>query len=217
MVTLDLAYLGEPAQGEALPARIDKIGGAINDSRGVVPVADLGDITAEPTDPAPSIARAELLTGLDSDAVELLLAKPVEPLINVQIRHLGGELAEPGGGRDSGCQATPDRGRHAPRSSSYSAAAAKTANMKRPSLVCVLRRHSSVGGPDRLVPSHSTSSAPQRETRSFSPPMTVQLFLDPVLHQVQASKVEAVHDDLQAAHGLPPVEGESEPMSEPCA
>ncbi|MFG1678538.1 hypothetical protein ACGFNP_00085 [Nonomuraea sp. NPDC049269] len=61
-------------------------------------LADLGDITAEPTDPAPSIARAELLTGLDADAVELLLAKPVEPLINVQIRHLGGALAEPGGG-----------------------------------------------------------------------------------------------------------------------
>ncbi|MFE1592925.1 BBE domain-containing protein [Nocardia sp. NPDC058705] len=56
-----------------------------------------GDIAAEPTDPVPSIARSELLTGLDSDAVERLLAKPVEPLINVQIRHLGGALAEPSG------------------------------------------------------------------------------------------------------------------------
>ncbi|MDF2704395.1 MAG: FAD/FMN-containing dehydrogenase [Nonomuraea muscovyensis] len=108
MVTLDLAYLGEAAQGEDLVARIDKIEGAISDSRGVVPVADLGDITAEPTDPAPSIARAELLTGLDADAVELLLAKPVEPLINVQIRHLGGALAEPGGGAGaSGAVAEP--------------------------------------------------------------------------------------------------------------
>jgi hypothetical protein len=108
MVTLDLAYLGEAAQGEDLLARIDKIEGAISDSRGVVPVADLGDIAAEPTDPAPSIARAELLTGLDADAVELLLAKPVEPLINVQIRHLGGALAEPGGGAGaSGAVAEP--------------------------------------------------------------------------------------------------------------
>ncbi|WP_440074089.1 FAD-binding protein [Streptosporangium sp. OZ121] len=108
MVTLDLAYLGEAAQGEDLLARLDKIEGAISDSRGVVPLADLGDITAEPTDPVPSIARAELLTGLDADAVELLLAKPVEPLINVQIRHLGGALAEPGGGAGaSGAVAEP--------------------------------------------------------------------------------------------------------------
>jgi hypothetical protein len=54
------------------------------------------EITAEPTAPALSIARAELLTGLDADALELLLAKPVEPLINVQIRHLGGALARAG-------------------------------------------------------------------------------------------------------------------------
>ncbi|MEU7988741.1 FAD-binding oxidoreductase [Streptosporangium canum] len=108
MVTLDLAYLGESAQGEDLLVRIDKIEGAISDSRGVVPVADLGAIAAEPTDPAPSITRAELLTGLDADAVELLLAKPVQPLINVQIRHLGGALAEPGGGAGaSGAVAEP--------------------------------------------------------------------------------------------------------------
>lgn len=108
MVTLDMAYLGEAAQGEDLLARIDKIGGAISDGRGVVPVADLGDITAEPTDPVPSLARAELLTGLAADAAELLLAKPVEPLINVQIRHLGGALAETGGGAGaSGAVAEP--------------------------------------------------------------------------------------------------------------
>ncbi|MDX6239812.1 MAG: hypothetical protein QOG10_4627 [Kribbellaceae bacterium] len=108
MVTLDLAYLGEAAQGEDLLARLDKIEGPISDSRGVVPVAELGDITAEPTDPAPTITRAELLTGLDTDAVELLLAKPVEPLISMQIRHLGGALSEPGGGAGaSGAVAEP--------------------------------------------------------------------------------------------------------------
>ncbi|GLY86949.1 FAD-binding oxidoreductase [Actinoallomurus iriomotensis] len=108
MVTLDLAYLGEAAQGEDLLVRLDKIEGPISDSRGVVPIADLGAITAEPTDPAPAITRAELLTGLDTDAVELLLAKPVEPLISAQIRHLGGALSEPGGGAGaSGAVAEP--------------------------------------------------------------------------------------------------------------
>ncbi|HEY3683695.1 MAG TPA: FAD-binding oxidoreductase [Streptosporangiaceae bacterium] len=108
MVTLDLAYLGAAAQAEDLLVRIGKIEGAISDSRGVVPVADLGDITAEPTDPVPAISRAELLTGLGTDAVELLLAKPIEPLINVQVRHLGGALAEPGDGAGaSGAVAEP--------------------------------------------------------------------------------------------------------------
>ncbi|MFC4912000.1 FAD-binding oxidoreductase [Actinomadura gamaensis] len=97
MVTLDLAYLGEAARAADLLARIGKIDGAVSDSRGVVPIADLGTITAEPVDPVPSLAHAELLTGLDADAVELLLAKPVEPLINIQIRHLGGALADPDG------------------------------------------------------------------------------------------------------------------------
>ncbi|MFC5184883.1 FAD-binding oxidoreductase [Actinomadura harenae] len=108
VVTLDLVYLGEAADGEDLLRRIDKIEDAISDSRGVVSVADLGTITAEPVDPVPSITRAELLTGLDADAVDLLLAKPVEPLINVQIRHLGGALAEPGEGAGaSGAVAEP--------------------------------------------------------------------------------------------------------------
>lgn len=108
MVTLDLAYLGEAAQGEDLMARIGRIEGAISDNRGVVPIADLGDIAAEPAGPVPSIARSELLTGLDADAVELLLAKPVQPLVNMQIRHLGGALAEPGEGAGaSGVVAEP--------------------------------------------------------------------------------------------------------------
>ncbi|MEV0585039.1 FAD-binding protein [Nonomuraea sp. NPDC050310] len=98
MVTLDLAYLGEEAQAKELLARLDRIADAISDNRGLMPVADLGAIAAEPTQPAPPIARAELLTGLDAGAVEILLAKPVAPLINVQIRHLGGALAEPGDG-----------------------------------------------------------------------------------------------------------------------
>ncbi|QKG18591.1 FAD-binding oxidoreductase [Actinomadura verrucosospora] len=108
MVTLDLAYLGEAAQAQDLLVRLDKIEGAISDSRGAVAVADLGTITVEPTDPTPSISRAELLTGLDADAVELLSAKPLDPLINLQIRHLGGALAEPGDGAGaSGAVAEP--------------------------------------------------------------------------------------------------------------
>jgi hypothetical protein len=58
-------------------------------------VAELGGITAEPTDPAPGRSRCELLTALDDDAAGALLADPIAPLMSVQIRHLGGALAGP--------------------------------------------------------------------------------------------------------------------------
>ncbi|WP_336207024.1 FAD-binding oxidoreductase [Nonomuraea sp. LPB2021202275-12-8] len=95
MVALDIAYLGEAGEGQALLSRLDKIDGVIADRRGVVPVADLGSIADEPTDPGPGLSRAELLTGLDDAVVEILLSEPIDPLVNVQLRHLGGALAEP--------------------------------------------------------------------------------------------------------------------------
>ncbi|MFI6322735.1 FAD-binding oxidoreductase [Nonomuraea sp. NPDC050556] len=90
-VAVDSTYLGEDP-GDLL-APFDKISGAISDSRGPLQVADLGTIAAEPTDPSPGLARAELLTALDDDVAELLLAEPIAPLLSVQIRHLGGALA----------------------------------------------------------------------------------------------------------------------------
>ncbi|WP_327581309.1 FAD-binding oxidoreductase [Nonomuraea sp. NBC_00507] len=100
MVGLAVAFLGEEAEGRALLARLDKIGDVIADKRGPVAVANLGDITAEPTDPAPARSRTELLTGLDDAAIEVLTGPPIEPLVGLQIRHLGGALAasRPGAG-----------------------------------------------------------------------------------------------------------------------
>lgn len=94
MAALDLTYLGDPREGAALVRGIDGIDGAISDDRGLVAVAGLGGIAAEPTAPAASLPRAELLTGLD----EGLATEPIEPLISIQIRHLSGALAGPGGG-----------------------------------------------------------------------------------------------------------------------
>ncbi|MEV0298752.1 FAD-binding protein [Nocardia sp. NPDC050710] len=100
MVALDIAYLGDPAVGRALSAPLDAIGGAIADKRGELPIAALGDITAEPIDPSPSLSRGELLTDLGDAVVKTVLEGPVAPLVNIQIRHLGGALAEsrPDGG-----------------------------------------------------------------------------------------------------------------------
>ncbi|MEV0341537.1 FAD-binding protein [Nocardia sp. NPDC050713] len=100
MVALDVAYLGDAEAAKELLAGVDAIGGAVVDKRGELSVANLGDITAEPTDPSPALSRAELLTDLDDTVAKILLDDPLAPLVNLQIRHLGGALAaaapEPG-------------------------------------------------------------------------------------------------------------------------
>ncbi len=98
MVALDVAYLGDPERGRALVAAVDGLGGVVSDTRAVMSVADLGDITAEPTAPSPSVSRAELLTDLEDETVAVLLGDTVAPLVNIQVRHLGGALALPGAG-----------------------------------------------------------------------------------------------------------------------
>ncbi|MGV9611512.1 FAD-binding oxidoreductase [Nocardia xishanensis] len=100
MVALDAAYLGDLEAGRESLAALDAIGGAITDTRGALAAADLGAITAEPTDPSPSLSRAELLTALDDAVVKTVLEGPVAPLVDIQIRHLGGALAvtRPDGG-----------------------------------------------------------------------------------------------------------------------
>jgi hypothetical protein len=51
-----------------------------------------------------------------------------------------------------------------------------------------LARTLALAGSDRLALSHSISSPAQRETRSFSPPMTVPLFLDPGIAMTTCGK-----------------------------
>ncbi|MFI0447077.1 FAD-binding oxidoreductase [Actinomadura sp. 6N118] len=123
LVAVDSTYLGDAADAAALLAPFDKIGGVLNDNRAVLPVAELGSITAEPTDPAPGRSRAELLTELTDDVAAVLLEKPIDPLLSVQLRHLGGALARPDGNAGAsgritepyllymfGIPATPERG-----------------------------------------------------------------------------------------------------------
>lgn len=88
-------------RGAALLRRLDKVDGPISDTRGVVAVADLGDIADEPVNPVPGLSRAELLTGLDEKAARILLTDPIDPLFALQIRHPGGALTQPGTGAAS--------------------------------------------------------------------------------------------------------------------
>ncbi|GAA2596391.1 FAD-binding oxidoreductase [Actinomadura fulvescens] len=120
---VDFTFLGDAADAAGLLGPFDKIGGLLSDGRRVLPVAELGSITAEPTDPSPGSSRAELLTELTDDVAATLLEEPIDPLLSVQLRHLGGALARPhenagASGRITepyllymlGIAATPERG-----------------------------------------------------------------------------------------------------------
>lgn len=94
-VAVDVTYLGDPAEGRDLLRPLEELGATLSDGRGPLPVAGLGSITAEPTEPGAGLSRGELLTALDDRAAKALLTEPIDPLLSVQIRHLGGALSLP--------------------------------------------------------------------------------------------------------------------------
>jgi FAD/FMN-containing dehydrogenase len=95
MVAVDVTYLGPAAEARDLLRPLDRLARPLSDGRAVMPVSELGAITAEPTDPGAGRSRAELLTELDDGAVKALLADPIAPLLSVQIRHLEGAFTRP--------------------------------------------------------------------------------------------------------------------------
>lgn len=95
VVAVDATYLGDEREARELLSPLDRIPRPLSDSRRIMPVSDLGTITAEPTDPLPVLSRGALLTALDDIVAKTLLADPVAPLLGVQIRHLGGAFARP--------------------------------------------------------------------------------------------------------------------------
>ncbi|MDN5585026.1 MAG: FAD-dependent oxidoreductase [Brevibacterium sp.] len=95
MVAIDSTYLGSEAEARSLMRATEALPAPLSDTRAPMSVADLGAITAEPTDPTPGSARAKLRTSLDDAALDALLETPIVPLLSVQVRHLGGALARP--------------------------------------------------------------------------------------------------------------------------
>ncbi|MFD0821768.1 FAD-binding oxidoreductase, partial [Micromonospora zhanjiangensis] len=95
MVAVDATYLGGPDEARDLLAPLDHLPRPLSDGRRVMTVAELGSITAEPTDPGAGLSRAELLPELTDTAAKTLLADPVAPLLSIQLRQLGGALAGP--------------------------------------------------------------------------------------------------------------------------
>jgi FAD/FMN-containing dehydrogenase len=95
MVAVDATHLGTEAEARRLLAPFERVGGTLSDGRAVMSPVDLGTITMEPTEPSAGLSRGELLTTLDDSVAEALLGRPIDPLLSVQVRHLGGALTRP--------------------------------------------------------------------------------------------------------------------------
>ena len=93
-----LAHVGPGEAAERLLAPLRAVPGAVLDTVGEVPLAALGTITDEPVDPMPAMDSSALLTTIDDQLVDDLVATvgpgSGTPLAMVQLRHLGGALTE---------------------------------------------------------------------------------------------------------------------------
>jgi FAD/FMN-containing dehydrogenase len=106
-----VAFSGDDeAEGRRWVEQLRGIGPRIVDTVRVMPYAEVGTITHEPTDePVPAFDRNRLLRGIDHD-LATLLAAPADFL--VELRHWGGALARPPAvpnsvtGRDAGWSLT---------------------------------------------------------------------------------------------------------------
>jgi hypothetical protein len=98
VVYVRIAYLGSADEGERLIEPIRKIAPAIVDTVAEVPYAEMAHaMPAEPPFPVPFHDSAVWLSELTEGAVDALVASAGpdsgSPLINVELRHLGGALS----------------------------------------------------------------------------------------------------------------------------
>jgi hypothetical protein len=89
------AYLGDEASARKLMRPLDRIGEPLSDTRRVLSVDELGSIAAEPEQPSPAVQQGTLIADLNDDVITKLVTEPLEPLLYLQIRHVGGELSRP--------------------------------------------------------------------------------------------------------------------------
>jgi hypothetical protein len=96
VVSLRVAYLGDPARGASLVRPMRDAATPILDAVAEKPYAAFGTIHADPVDPVPAYERTALLRELPAAAVDALVevAGP-SPVTITEIRHLGGALARP--------------------------------------------------------------------------------------------------------------------------
>ena len=102
-VVVEAYHVGDPAQADELLAPLRSLG-PVNDTVQTVPMPALSHIHMDPEHPVPGYGDGMLLGELPSAGVDAIVAaagaEAAFPLLSVEVRHLGGELARvrPGNG-----------------------------------------------------------------------------------------------------------------------
>lgn len=110
VMALTAAVLGSEEEGREVLGPMLGVAEPVLDGIGPIPPAALSRINGDPEQPTPGIADAVLLEALEAETADALLelAGPGSgnPLLAVEMRHLGGALAEPP--ENAGALATVD-------------------------------------------------------------------------------------------------------------
>jgi hypothetical protein len=97
-VIVEAIHVGEPAQADELLAPLRALG-PINDTIATVPMPALSHIHMDPEQPVPGAGDGLMLDRLPGEALDAFVdvagASAQFPLLSVELRHLGGELARP--------------------------------------------------------------------------------------------------------------------------
>jgi hypothetical protein len=94
-VVVEAVHLGSLAEADALLAPLRALEPA-EDTVRTIPVRELIELHMDPPQPVPATSDGMFLSGLPAEAVDALVSAEAEsPLVSLEVRHLGGELARP--------------------------------------------------------------------------------------------------------------------------
>ena len=97
-VVVEAFHIGKPAQADALLAPLRALG-PVNDTITTVPMLALSHLHMDPEEPVPGTGDGMMIGRLPGEAIDAIVktagAGAAFPLLSVELRHLGGELARP--------------------------------------------------------------------------------------------------------------------------
>jgi FAD/FMN-containing dehydrogenase len=93
-VVVEAAFTGPESEGAALVATLRELGPAM-DTFAAVPPTALPHLHMDPPKPVPGVGDGMFLDALPAEAVDAIVATGIPPLLSLEVRHLGGALAQP--------------------------------------------------------------------------------------------------------------------------
>ncbi len=96
LITIDAAFIGSQAEGEALIAPLREIGEPIMDTFAQIPAEALSKIHMDPEQPVPGLGHHALIKQLPDEAIDAFVGavgpEAGSPLLLAELRHIGGAL-----------------------------------------------------------------------------------------------------------------------------